>query len=37
MLAAIRQDIQAARQRDPANPTTLEVIFAYPGVHAIWG
>ena len=37
MLTAIRQDIQAARQRDPARPTTLEVIFAYPGVHAIWG
>ena len=36
MLAAIRRDIQAARQRDPAAPTTLEVIFAYPGVHAIW-
>ncbi len=37
MLAAIRQDIRAARERDPARPTTLEVIFAYPGVHAIWG
>jgi serine O-acetyltransferase len=37
MLAAIRRDIQAAKQRDPAAPTTLEVIFAYPGVHAIWG
>jgi serine O-acetyltransferase len=37
MLATIRRDIEAARQRDPANPTTLEVIFAYPGVHAIWG
>jgi len=37
MLATIRRDIQAARQRDPAAPTTLEVIFAYPGVHAIWG
>jgi serine O-acetyltransferase len=37
MLAAIRRDIQAARQRDPARPTVLEVIFAYPGVHAIWG
>jgi serine O-acetyltransferase len=36
MLAAIRRDIQAAKQRDPAAPTTLEVIFAYPGVHAIW-
>jgi serine O-acetyltransferase len=37
MLAAIRRDIAAARQRDPATPSTLEVIFAYPGVHAIWG
>jgi serine O-acetyltransferase len=37
MLAAIRQDIRAAKQRDPAAPTTLQVIFAYPGVHAIWG
>ena len=37
MLAAMRQDIRAARERDPAAPTTLEVIFAYPGVHAIWG
>ncbi len=37
MLAAIRRDIRAAKQRDPARPTTLEVIFAYPGVHAIWG
>jgi serine O-acetyltransferase len=37
MLAAIRRDIRAARERDPAAPTTLEVVFAYPGVHAIWG
>ena len=37
MLTAIRQDIRAAKQRDPAAPTTLQVIFAYPGVHAIWG
>jgi serine O-acetyltransferase len=37
MLAAIRRDIQAARQRDPARPTVLEVIFCYPGVHAVWG
>jgi len=37
MLAAMRQDIRAARQRDPAAPTTLQVVFAYPGVHAIWG
>jgi serine O-acetyltransferase len=37
MLAAMRQEIRAARERDPARPTTLEVIVAYPGVHAIWG
>ena len=37
MLAAMRQDIRAAKERDPARPTTLQVIFAYPGVHAIWG
>ncbi|TVS78295.1 serine O-acetyltransferase [Mycobacterium helveticum] len=37
MLAALRNDIRAARERDPAAPTTLEVIVAYPGVHAIWG
>ena len=36
MLEAIRRDIRAARERDPAAPTTLQVIFAYPGVHAIW-
>jgi serine O-acetyltransferase len=37
MLAAIRQDIRAAKERDPAEPTTMQVIVAYPGVHAIWG
>jgi serine O-acetyltransferase len=37
MQAAIRRDIQAARERDPARPTVREVVFAYPGVHAIWG
>jgi serine O-acetyltransferase len=37
MLAAIRRDIQAARQRDPAKPTVPQVVFCYPGVHAVWG
>jgi len=37
MFENIRRDIRAARERDPAVPTTLQVIFAYPGVHAIWG
>ena len=34
LLKSIRQDIQAARERDPAATSTLEVIFAYPGFHA---
>jgi serine O-acetyltransferase len=37
MLAAIRQDIRAAKERDPARPSSLQIIVAYPGVHAIWG
>ncbi|MBV8860681.1 MAG: serine O-acetyltransferase [Mycobacterium sp.] len=37
MLSAIRQDIRAAKDRDPAAPSMLQVIFAYPGVHAVWG
>lgn len=37
MLDQVRQDIRAAKERDPAKPTTLQVIVAYPGVHAIWG
>ena len=34
LLQSIRRDIQAARERDPAATSTLEVIFAYPGFHA---
>jgi len=34
LLQNIRRDIQAARERDPAATSTLEVIFAYPGFHA---
>ncbi len=34
LLQSIRRDIQAAKARDPAATSTLEVIFAYPGFHA---
>jgi serine O-acetyltransferase len=37
VLDAIRGDIKAAKDRDPAIPSTLQIVFAYPGVHAIWG
>jgi serine O-acetyltransferase len=30
------QDLHAARSRDPAARTTLEVALTYPGVHALW-
>jgi serine O-acetyltransferase len=37
MLAALRGDLRAARDRDPAARSTLEVALCYPGVHALWG
>jgi serine O-acetyltransferase len=36
-LGVLREDLQAARDRDPAARTLLEVALGYPGVHAIWG
>lgn len=36
MLARIREDIRAARLRDPAARSNAEVFWAYPGVHAVW-
>jgi serine O-acetyltransferase len=35
-LVHVREDLQAARRRDPAARTLLEVALAYPGVHALW-
>jgi serine O-acetyltransferase len=35
MLDSLRRDIDAARQRDPAARTRLEVLLCYPGVHAL--
>lgn len=32
----LREDLHAAKRRDPAARTTLEVALAYPGVHALW-
>ncbi len=37
MLATLRGDLRAARDRDPAARSTLEVMLCYPGVHALWG
>lgn len=35
MLKAIRSDIQAAFERDPAARSTLEILLCYPGLHAL--
>jgi serine O-acetyltransferase len=35
-LVHLREDLQAARRRDPAARSLLEVALAYPGVHALW-
>jgi serine O-acetyltransferase len=35
MLKAIRRDIRAVFDHDPAARTTLEVLLCYPGLHAI--
>jgi serine O-acetyltransferase len=32
----MREDIDAVFQHDPAARSTLEVLLAYPGLHAIW-
>jgi len=37
MLATLRRDLQAARERDPAARSTAEILLCYPGLHAVWG
>jgi serine O-acetyltransferase len=35
MFDALRRDVQAVRERDPAARSSLEVVLCYPGVHAL--
>ena len=35
-LFRLHEDLQAARNRDPAARSSVEVGLGYPGVHAIW-
>ena len=35
-LVLLREDLDAARRRDPAARSVLEVALTYPGVHAVW-
>lgn len=36
MFEQMRQDVRVVLERDPAARSALEVVFCYPGVHAIW-
>ncbi len=36
MLKALRRDIRSVFERDPAARSLLEVLFCYPGLHAVW-
>jgi len=37
LFAMIREDIKSVFDRDPAARSTIEILAAYPGLHAIWG
>ncbi|VBB08507.1 serine o-acetyltransferase [Lucifera butyrica] len=36
MFSRIKRDIEVVFERDPAARSVLEVLFCYPGLHAIW-
>ena len=36
MFARLKSDVKAVFDRDPAARSVLEVVFCYPGLHAIW-
>src|SRR5947209_8187198 len=36
LIERMREDVQAAFQHDPAARNSLEIVLAYPGLHAIW-
>ncbi len=37
MFQTLRHDIHSVFERDPAARSTLEIVFCYPGLHAVWG
>src|SRR5512141_3012135 len=37
MFKTIHDDIQSVLDRDPAARNVIEVLFCYPGLHAVWG
>lgn len=36
LFSTAREDIRAIFERDPAARSTVEVLFCYPGLHAVW-
>lgn len=36
MLATVRRDVRAVRDRDPAARTSPQIVLCYPGLHAVW-
>ena len=36
-LTVFREDLQAARDRDPSARSFIEIALGYPGLHAVWG
>jgi serine O-acetyltransferase len=36
VLRTIREDIHSVFDRDPAARSVLEIVFCYPGLHAVW-
>ena len=36
MFSRIKEDIKSVFHRDPAARTVLEILFNYPGLHAVW-
>ncbi|PIW31372.1 MAG: serine O-acetyltransferase [bacterium (Candidatus Ratteibacteria) CG_4_10_14_3_um_filter_41_18] len=37
MFERLKEDIQTVLARDPAARNSFEVVFCYPGLHALWG
>jgi len=37
MFKTLRADIRTVFDRDPAARSVLEILFCYPGLHALWG
>jgi len=36
MFATLKEDINTVYAKDPAAQSTLEILFCYPGLHALW-